>query len=340
MERSLSDLPNVDEQQRERWFVLYERMLLIRRAEERLGKEAAAGNLPGGVHLYIGQEASGVGVCSVLEDRDFITSTHRGHGHFLAKGGDVKAMFAELWGKRTGICRGMGGSMHVADVSKGILGANGIVGGGIAIAAGAGMGIKVAKETAVSVCLFGDGAANQGVLMESLNMSAVWSFPVIWVLENNGLSEFTLTDRVTAGEFTDRARAVSMPAVTVDGNDVLAVQAAMAEAVDRARSGGGPSFIEAKTYRIRGHLEAEEAFLGGYSYRTPEEIAAWQTPDKDPVLRFAARLLAEGGASPEDLDQIDARVNAQVEEAVRFAEESEDADPELIFDITFSGQRP
>ena len=340
MERILSDLPNVDEAQRAEWLALHERMLLIRRAEERLQKEAQAGNLPGGVHLYIGQEASGVGVCSMLEDRDFITSTHRGHGHFLAKGGDVKAMFAELWGKRTGICRGMGGSMHVADVSKGILGANGIVGGGIAIACGAGMGIKVAQDTAVSVCLFGDGAANQGVLMESLNMSAVWNFPVIWVLENNGLSEFTITDRVTAGEFTDRARAVGMPAVTVDGNDVLAVQAAMAEAVDRARSGGGPTFIETKTYRIRGHLEAEEAFLGGYSYRTEEEIAAWQTPDKDPVLRFIERLLAEGGTTQADLDEIESRVQAQIEEAVRFAEDSEDADPELVFDITFSDQRP
>ena len=340
MERSLSDLPNVDERRRAEWLALYERMLLIRRAEERLGKEAQAGNLPGGVHLYIGQEASGVGVCSVLEDRDFITSTHRGHGHFLAKGGELNAMFAELWGKRTGICRGMGGSMHVADVSKGILGANGIVGGGIAIAAGAGMGIKVAKETAVSVCLFGDGAANQGVLMESLNMSVVWSFPVIWVLENNGLSEFTVTERVTAGEFTDRARAVGMPAVTVDGNDVLAVQAAMAEAVARARTGGGPSFIETKTYRIHGHLEAEEAFLGGYTYRTQEEIDGWRTPDKDPILRFATRLLAEGGASRDDLDLIDERVKSQVEDAVTFALESEDADPELIFDITFSDQRP
>lgn len=340
MERSLSDLPNVDERRRAEWLALYERMLLIRRAEERLGKEAQAGNLPGGVHLYIGQEASGVGVCSGLEDRDFITSTHRGHGHFIAKGGDLNAMFAELWGKRTGICRGMGGSMHVADVSKGILGANGIVGGGIAIAAGAGMGIKVAKETSVSVCLFGDGAANQGVLMESLNMSAVWSFPVIWVLENNGLSEFTVTDRVTAGEFTDRARAVGMPAVTVDGNDVLAVQAAMAEAVSRARAGGGPSFIETKTYRIHGHLEAEEAFLGGYTYRAQEEIDGWRAPDKDPILRFATRLLAEGGASPDDLDLIDERVKSQVEDAVAFALESEDADPELVFDITFSGQRP
>ncbi len=335
----MSQLSNVDEAKRAEWMELYERMLLIRRAEERLGKEAQAGNLPGGVHLYIGQEASGVGVCSVLEDTDFITSTHRGHGHFLAKGGDLKAMFAELWGKRTGICKGMGGSMHVADVSKGILGANGIVGGGIAIAAGAAMGIKVAGEKKVAVCLFGDGAANQGVLMESLNMSAVWSFPVIWVLENNGLSEFTVTRKVTAGEFTDRARAVGLPTITVDGNDVLAVQAAMKEAVDRAKSGGGSTFIETLTYRIRGHLEAEDAFLGGYSYRTQDEIEVWKAPDKDPILRFAAWLIHEGAATAEELEELDAQVIGQVDEAVRYALDSEDADPELVFDITFSGQR-
>ncbi len=336
----MTELPNVDAERRANWLALYERMLLIRRAEERVAKVAQAGGMPGGVHLYIGQEASGVGVCSVLEDSDFITSTHRGHGHFLAKGGDLKAMFAELWGKRTGICKGMGGSMHVADVSKGILGANGIVGGGIAIAAGAALGIKTGKEDKVSVCLFGDGAANQGVLMESLNMSAVWKLPVIWVLENNGLSEFTITDKVTAGEQTDRARAVGMPAVTVDGNDVLAVQKAMQEAIERARAGEGPSFIETKTYRIRGHLEAEDAFLGGYSYRKQEEIDVWKAPDKDPILRFASKLLSEGGASQADLDEIDERVIKLVDEAEQFAEESEDADPDLIHEITFDGQRP
>ena len=336
----MSQQSNVDSDRREQWLEWYERMLLIRRAEERLGDEAQAGNLPGGVHLYIGQEASGVGVCSALTDDDYITSTHRGHGHFLAKGGDLKAMFAELWGKRTGICQGMGGSMHVADVSKGILGANGIVGGGIAIAAGAGMGIKVAKEEAVSVCLFGDGAANQGVLMESLNMTQNWSFPVIWVCENNGLSEFTVTERVTAGEFADRARAVGMPAEVVDGNDLLAVHEAMTRAVDRARSGGGPTFIEAKTYRIRGHLEAEDAFLGGYKYREQDEIDAWKSPEKDPILRFAAKLMSEGGAAQTDLDAVEHKVMQQIEEAVAFAQESEDADPNLIFDITFSDQRP
>jgi pyruvate dehydrogenase E1 component alpha subunit len=313
-------------------------MLLVRLAEERIAKAALAGELPGGVHLYIGQEASGVGVCSALENRDFITSTHRGHGHFLAKGGDPKAMFAELWGKRTGICKGMGGSMHVADVSKGILGANGIVGGGLAIATGAGLGIKAAKESAVAVCMFGDGAANQGVFMESLNCAAIWKLPVIFVCENNGVSEFTVTSEVTAGAQIDRARAVGMPAVAVDGNDVLAVREAAEQAVSRARAGGGPSFIETMTYRIRGHLEAEDAFLGGYSYRTKDEVDLWKAPGKDPLLRFATKLLNEGGASQADLDERRDRVAELVEDAVTFAESSDGVDPTLVFDITFYGQ--
>lgn len=330
---------NVDSARLREWLDIYERMLLIRRAEERIATAAQAGSLPGGVHLYIGQEASAVGVCSVLSDRDFITSTHRGHGHFLAKGGDLKAMFAELRGKRTGICKGMGGSMHVADVSKGILGANGIVGGGFAIAAGAALGIKAGKQDAVAVCLFGDGAANQGVFMESLNCAAIWRLPVVFVCENNGLSEFTVTHEVTAGAQADRARAAGLPTAVVDGNDVLAVRAAASEAVDRARGGQGPSYIETTTYRIRGHLEAEDAFLGGYSYRTQAEIDAWRTPEKDPLLRFATRLLSEGGASQADLDARERAVAEMIEDAVAFAEASDDADPELIFDITFSGQR-
>lgn len=340
MERRLSQESNIDRERLAQWLDLYERMLLIRRSEEQIGKSAQAGHLPGGVHLYIGQEASGVGICSVLSDRDFITSTHRGHGHFLAKGGEPRAMFAELWAKRTGVCQGMGGSMHVADVSKGILGANGIVGGGLAIATGAALGIKSAKETAVAVCMFGDGAANQGVFMESLNCAMIWNLPVIFVCENNGVSEFTITDEITAGAQVDRARAVGMPAVVVDGNDILAVREAAEAAVNRARSGGGPSYIETITYRIRGHLEAEDAFLGGYSYRTAEDIAVWQAPDRDPLLRFATKLLSEGGARQDDIDAIEARVADIVQDAVEYAENSEDADPELIHTITFSDQRP
>src|SRR5271169_703566 len=184
---------------RETCLQLYTRMLTIRRAEECLARLGQEGKFPGGVHLYIGQEAVAVGVCAHLEERDWITSTHRGHGHFLAKGGDPNAMMAEIWGKRTGICRGMGGSMHVADVSKGILGANGIVGGGLAIATGAAFGAKLDGDGKVAVCFFGDGASNQGVLMETLNVSSLWGLPVVFVCENNGFSEFTPSAEVTSG---------------------------------------------------------------------------------------------------------------------------------------------
>src|SRR6266404_5409045 len=239
---------------------LFERMLLIRRAEERLSRACQEGKLPGAVHLYIGQEAVAVGACSALEKRDWITSTHRGHGHFLAKGGELKAMYAEIWGKGTGICCGMGGSMHVADFSNGILGANGIVGGGFAIATGAAFGAKLRGDGRVSACFFGDGAANQGVFMESMNISSVWKLPTIFICENNGVSEFTVSSTITAGKLVDRARSF-MPVTLVDGNDVLAVQSATKEAVIRARRGDGPSYVECTSYRIRGHLEAEDAFL-------------------------------------------------------------------------------
>lgn len=316
---------------------LYERMLLIRRAEERLARECAKGSLPGGVHLYIGQEAIAIGACSELEDRDHITSTHRGHGHFLAKGGDINAMFAEIWGKRTGICRGMGGSMHVADVSKGILGANGIVGAGFGITTGAAFAARLDGDGRVALCFFGDGAANQGSFTESMNISSAWKLPAIFLCENNGLSEFTVTSTVSGGPLVERARAF-MPAVVVDGNDVLAVQAAVREAVARARRGDGPSFIECSTYRIRGHLEAEEFFLAGGKYRESADIEQWQTPDKDPITRFAKLLLDSGACTQTDLDCVDRDVISVVQAAVDFAEAGEPADPDLVHTIMFSGQ--
>lgn len=316
---------------------LFERMLLIRRAEERLSLLCQEGKLPGAVHLYIGQEASGVGACSALEDRDWITSTHRGHGHFLAKGGDLKAMYAEIWGKREGICKGMGGSMHVADFSKGILGANGIVGGGFAIATGAAFGAKLRGDGRVALCFFGDGAANQGVFMESMNVSTAWQLPTIFLCENNGLSEFTVSSTVTGGAIADRARAF-MPTTIVDGNDVLAVQAAVREAINRARRGNGPSYVETVTYRIRGHLEAEDAFLAGGKYRTSEDIQAWQTAGKDPILRFETFLHSEEIATPSELQAVHNSVAVQVEDAVAFAEAGTDADPQLAYSLMFADQ--
>ncbi len=316
---------------------LYERMLLIRRMEERLRADAAAGKLPGAVHLYIGQEAIAAAVCSQLAPTDWITSTHRGHGHFLAKGGDPAAMMAEIWAKKTGICKGMGGSMHVADFSKGILGANGIVGGGFAIATGAAFAAKLDKGERVAVTFFGDGASNQGVFMECLNVSSLWKLPLVFVCEHNQFSEFTPAAMVTSGQIVDRARAFGIPCHIVDGNDALAVWDAASQALAHARRGEGPSFIEAHTYRIQGHLEAEDLMLGGGKYRDRSEIESWL--GKDPIERLKASVLAGGQATAQGLQSIAERVAAQVEQAVKFAEDSHDADPELPFDLMFVGRK-
>jgi acetoin:2,6-dichlorophenolindophenol oxidoreductase subunit alpha len=313
---------------------LYESMVLIRSVEERLRDDSAAGRLPGAVHLYIGEEAIAAGVCAHLGARDYATSTHRGHGHFLAKGGDVRAMMAEIWAKREGICRGMGGSMHVADLAKGILGANGIVGAGLSIATGAAFGAKLDGDGKVSACFFGDGASNQGVLMETLNIAALWRLPLVFVCENNGFSEFTPAAEVTAGRIADRARAFAVPTVEVDGNDVTEVWRAAGEAVGRARDGGGPSFIEARTYRIQGHFEAESFVLGNGRYRGDEEVEAWRR--KDPIASFRSRLLESGTAAEADLEGLEAGVLDRVTDAVAYAEAGHPADPELAETLMFA----
>ncbi len=316
---------------------MYGKMLLIRGMEERLGADRAAGNLPGGVHLYIGQEAVAVGVCANLEDQDWITSTHRGHGHFLAKGGDPNAMMAEIWGKKTGICRGMGGSMHVADVSKGMLGANGIVGGGLAIAAGAAFGAKLEKKGRVAVAFFGDGAANQGVFMETLNISTVWGLPLIFLCENNLYGEFTPSRTVTAGNLVDRAKAFGIPCTVVDGNDVEEVWKATAVAVERARAGAGPTYVEAKTYRFRGHMEAERELLAGGKYREQEEIDEWRK--RDPIDLLKRRLEASGRIKMKTLEEIERRAAYRVAQAAAFAEAGEPADPDLSADLMFADHK-
>jgi TPP-dependent pyruvate/acetoin dehydrogenase alpha subunit len=317
---------------------LYERMLLIRRMEEKLSADSAAGVLPGAVHLYIGQEAVAAGVCLQLEDTDWITSTHRGHGHFLGKGGDPKAMMAEIWGKKTGICKGMGGSMHVADLSKGILGANGIVGGGLAISVGAAFGEKLSEAGRVAVCFFGDGAANQGVFMECLNVSTLWGLPLVFVCEHNHFSEFTRAEQVTSGNIVDRAKAFKIHTAVVDGNDVEAVWKATAEAVARARRGEGPCFIEAETYRIKGHMEFEKELLAGGAYRNQQEIDEWI--GRDPIARWGGTIIERGIATAASLGEISTRVAQTVADAVKFSRDSEPADTELVFDLMFAGQRP
>lgn len=290
---------------------LYRRMLLIRRMEERLGDVVQSGELPGPVHLYIGQEAVAVGVCAHLTDADWIASNHRGHGHFLAKGGTPHAMVAEIFGRDTGICHGKGGSMHVADFGRGILGANGIVGGGIGLAAGAALAAQLDRKGAVSVVFFGDGGANQGVVSEVLNIAAIWKLPLLLVCENNGFSEFSPTSTVTAGEIAARAQPFGVPGVTVDGNDVISVWRASAEAVTRARAGRGPTLLEARTYRWRGHVETEKSFLSE-AYREEGEIAEWRA--RDPIVRSEMQLV-EGGTTRGDIDAIRQDIEGEVERA-------------------------
>ncbi|MFH1796360.1 MAG: thiamine pyrophosphate-dependent dehydrogenase E1 component subunit alpha [Pseudomonadota bacterium] len=289
---------------------LFRRMILIRKAEERLARDFKTGDLPGSVHLYIGQEAVAVGLCSHLDDSDWITSTHRGHGHYLAKGGDPFSMFAEVRGRSSGICGGMGGSMHVADMSKGIIGANGIVGGGIGLAVGAALAAQLDGKGAVAVAFYGDGASAQGVVSEALNIAALWKLPLILLCENNGYSEFSPTETVIAGNISDRGAAYGVPSVAIDGNDIVAVWQASQEAVDRARRGQGPTLIEARTYRFHGHVEGEEGFLKTI-YRTTEEVT--ERRQGDPLLRFATDLVQRGVLSEEQIGSITDDIGAMIE---------------------------
>ena len=317
---------------RETLTAILERMILIRRTEERLGADSRAGRLAGNVHLYVGQEAIATAVCAQLGDDDYIGSTHRGHGHFLAKGGTPAALIAEIYGRDTGACGGFGGSMHVADLSRGMLGANGIVGGGIGIAAGAALAAQMSRRGQVAVAFFGDGAASQGVLTEVLNIAALWKLPLILVCEHNCYSEFSPSDTVTAGSIADRATPYGVPTCVVDGNDVLAVWAAASQALRRARTGDGPSFIEAKSYRLHGHLEAEAGFVQG-KYRSDEEIASWRA--RDPILRLTQTMTQQGWLDDAGVAAIEARVAETVNEAVRDAEAAPPARPERLREAAY-----
>ena len=304
----------------------HRKMLVIRKCEEHPGEATKNGAFPGAVHLYIGQEAIAVPLCDQLNDSDWISSTHRGHGHFIAKGGNIKSMMAEIYGKSTGICGGKGGSMHVADFSKGIIGANGVVAGGMGLAVGAALAAKLDKKGVVSVIFFGDGAANQGVLMEAMNISSLWKLPMIFVCENNQYSEFTHTSEVTSGKIADRARPFNIPTYEVDGNNVVDVWQAASNAIRRGRSGEGPTFIEAHTYRQRGHVEFEYTFLSR-TYRDQKEVDLWKQEDKDPILRLEKQLIKNKNYTASEVDGIHNEVNSEVEEAVRFALDSND--PEI-----------
>ncbi len=306
---------------------LYRTMVTIRKFETLAGEMFAAGKIPGFIHLSLGQEASSVGVCSVLRPDDYITATHRSHGHVIAKGGDLKKMFAELMGRKTGYCRGKGGSMHIADFSLGILGANGVVAGGLPIVVGAGLSIKLRGTDQVAVSFFGDGAANRGPFHEALNMAAIWKLPIVFVCENNCFASTTRTSY--ACSITDiavRAKGYNMPGVSVDGNDVLAVRQSASDAVARARRGEGPTLLENKTYRLRGHFEGDPQ-----KYRDQAEVAEWKEKN-DPLVRFATILRKKKVLTSELQREIDVEVEKELKEAVLFAEESEWPRPEEALD--------
>jgi pyruvate dehydrogenase E1 component alpha subunit len=298
---------------------LYTTMLKIRLFEERIQDLYARGEVPGLAHLYVGEEAVAAGVCAALRHDDYITSTHRGHGHVIAKGAELRYMMAELFGKRTGYCKGKGGSMHIADMDIGILGANGIAGGGLPLAVGAGLSAKYRKSDQVVASFFGDGSSNNGTFHESLNFAALHRLPVIFVCENNryGISVHQQMHQPIQ-DIAIRATSYDIPGVVVDGNDVLDVREAAVKAVRRARAGEGPTLMECKTYRWRGHHEGDPN--QGARYRTREEIDEWKA--RCPIKRLEARLLGEKLVTRKRLAQVDRALVEELDEAVRFAQES------------------
>lgn len=310
---------------------LYEKMLLIRKFEEKVAELFSKGKLPGFVHLYIGQEAVAVGACSVLRKDDFITSTHRGHGHVIAKGGDIRRMMAELYGKVTGYCRGKGGSMHITDMSIGMLGANGIVAGGIPIATGAAYGAaKIRGTDQVALAFFGDGATNEGPFFEACNMASAWKLPLILVCENNLYGVGTRLGRVSPSEdISPRVAGFGIPTSSVDGNNVLAVREVVGNAVEIARSGNGPSFIECKTWRHRGHFEGENP-----TYFDRSEYNQWI--EKDPIRIYKNFLLQEKSFEGTELEEVSKKIDELILDAVRYAEESPLPEPESALEDLFA----
>ena len=305
---------------------MYRQMVAIRLFEERVNDLYTRALMPGLAHLYIGEEAIAVGVCDALRPDDYITSTHRGHGHCLAKGAAPDLMFAELLGKEAGYCKGKGGSMHIADPATGNLGANAIVGGGAALATGAAYTSKVLGQDRVAVCFFGEGALGQGFLYESMNLAQLWKLPVLYVCENNLYNEYTHYSETTAGDVPTRATAFGVPAETVDGQDVRAVFAVASRLVARARGGEGPAFLLANTYRFRGHHVGD---ISRDYYRSKQEEQRWMS-ERDPVALHAGWLVAEGLAEKAMLDRIEREVAAEMDAAVEFARNAPYPDPQRV----------
>lgn len=311
---------------------MYKTMEDIRNFEDNVKRFFSQGLIPGFVHLYAGEEAVATGICAHLTDDDYITSTHRGHGHCIAKGGDLNGMMAEIFGKATGLNKGKGGSMHIADVDKGILGANGMVGAGFGLATGAGMKIKYKKEDNVAVCFFGDGASNEGLFHECLNMASIWKLPIIFVCENNFFAESTPQWYASASDtIAERAQAYDMPGVRVDGKDLMAVYEVSAEYIERARRGEGPALIECVTYRNYGHFEGDEQ-----KYKNKEEGLEKTLADRDPLDVFREYAIEHGLLSEEELDEIRAQSEADIEVAVEFAKTSPEPSPEALYEDIFA----
>lgn len=308
---------------------IYSMMNKIRKFEEKALTFFEEDKLRGSVHLYIGEEASAATVCEYLNDSDYITSTHRGHGHCIAKGADLGKAMAELMGKETGYCKGRGGSMHIADFSKGNLGANAIVGGGIPIAVGGALAAKKKGTNQVAVTFFGDGASNQGIFHESLNIAALWKLPVIFICENNGYGiSVPQRESTSVEDIYVRAQSYNMPGYKVDGNDVIEIDKVVGEAVERARNGEGPTLIELKTYRWLGHWTGDPQV-----YRTKEEVQEWKL--KCPIKRLKNYILENGIANEAELDELDEKAQKQVDEAGDFALNSSEPDPSTVMEDVF-----
>lgn len=310
---------------------MYYRMWLIRYFEEGARSLFQENMIRGTTHMYTGEEAIAVGACAALNQDDYITSTHRGHGHCLAKGGEPRKMIAELLGKATGYGKGKGGSMHIADLDLGILGANGIVGGGLGVATGAAYSADLRGSGQVAVCFFGDGASNQGVLMEVGNMAALWKLPVIYLCEENQYAEFSPCRPLIAVEQIEmKAQAFGMPGITVDGNDALAVYEAVRQAAERARRGQGPTLLVAQTYRVEGHTVGDPL-----SYRPPGEAEEWKSPGRDPISRFGRYLGQEAGFSKEELGALQHKAETEIDEAIKFAIDSPEPEVSSLWEDVY-----
>ncbi len=313
---------------------LHLKMIRIRRFEEEAGRMMEESKIPGALHLYVGEEAIAAGIMQHLSDEDQLTSTHRGHGHLVAKGGEFAPMFAELFGRATGYCKGKGGSMHISNMELGMLGANGIVGAGPPIAMGAAFANKFLKSKRVSIAFFGDGASNEGSIHEAINMASLYKLPCVFVCENNGYGEYTSqANHQAIVDVADRASGYGIPGVIVDGMDVMAVYEAAGEAIKRARDGEGPTLLECKTYRYYDHVGVRGM---GLTYRTDEELETWKK--RDAIQAFEANLIELGVLTQKKIDNLYSKINKEIEEAIQFAEDSPYPDAsELLEDVYSEG---